>query len=287
MPNVVVNEVELAYVERGDGEPVVFVHGGSGDLRSWHDQVEYFATTRRAIALSCRGYHPNAALGPDERVGLDTFVADLAEFLRVLQLAPVHLVGHSSPGGFGALLLARRHPELLRSLVLVEPPAFPLLGVNIPPTPPQIVRLMLRRPRVAAAFVKFGARGIRPALAAFERGDDEAALRSFMRANLGDEAFGKMPRARFDQAVANVGPLKAQIRAGFPPFAADDARSIRVPTLLVSGGESNLVIREVTSRLQRLVPNAERLDIPRASHNMFETNPEAFNGGVLRFLDQH
>ena len=53
---------------------------------------------------------------------------------------------------------AYRYPELLRSLVLLEPPAFPLLGVNIPPTPSQVLRLLARNPRAGLGFIKFGAR---------------------------------------------------------------------------------------------------------------------------------
>ncbi len=130
-----INGTELAYIEHGQGQPVVFVHGGVGDYRGWELQVPAFAASFRTIAVSCRGAWPNRKLELDEEITLDTFVEDLAAFVKELDLAPVHLVGHSSPGGFGGLLLAYRYPELLRSLVLLEPPAFPLLGVNIPPTP--------------------------------------------------------------------------------------------------------------------------------------------------------
>ncbi len=115
MSTATVNGVELAYVEQGQGEPVLFVHGGSGDYRAWDQQMDAFGADYRAIALSCRGSWPNAKLIPDESITLDTFVADLAQFIRALDAGPVHLVGHSSPGGFGSLLLAARHPELLRT----------------------------------------------------------------------------------------------------------------------------------------------------------------------------
>jgi pimeloyl-ACP methyl ester carboxylesterase len=108
-----------------------------------------------------------------------------------------------------------------------------------------------------------------------------------MKANLGSEAFASMSRSRFQQAVQNIQPLKAQIRAGFPPFREQDAKDIRVPTLLVSGENSNAVLRGVTARLQELLPNVERLNIKGASHNMFESHPQAFNRGVLEFLKHH
>lgn len=282
-----INGAHLAYVEQGRGQPVVFVHGGVGDYRGWDLQVPAFAARFRTIALSCRGAWPNRKLEPDEEITLDMFVEDLAAFIKVLDLAPVHLVGHSSPGGFGGLLLASRYPQLLRSLVLLEPPAFPLLGVNIPPTPLQVLRLLARNPRAGIGFVKFGARGIGPAMKAFSRGDDEGGLRIFMAAVAGKERVAAIPEETFQAFVDNTGPFKAQLRAGFPQFCEDDARSIRVPTLLVSGAETPAPLTAVTDRLEELLPDVSRLNIAGASHNMFNSHPAEFNAGVMAFIGQH
>ena len=282
-----INGNELAYIEHGRGQPVVFVHGGMGDYREWDLQMPAFAASFRTIALSCRGAWPNRKLEADAEIALGTFVEDLASFIKALDLAPVHLVGHSSPGGFGGLLLAYRHPELLSSLVLLEPPAFPLLGVNIPPTRRQLLRLLARNPRVGVGFIKFGARGIGPAMKAFNRGDDHRALRVFMTAVAGKERVAAIPEERFQAFVGNVGPFKAQLRAGFPEFDEHDARSIRVPTLLVSGAETPAPLTAVTERLEELLPNVRRLTIAGASHNMFNSHPAEFNRGVIEFLGQH
>jgi pimeloyl-ACP methyl ester carboxylesterase len=266
---------------------VLFVHGGIGDYRAWDQQMNAFAAGYRAIALSCRGYWPNPKLPPDEPVTLDTFVDDLAQFIHALDAGPVHLVGHSSPGGFGSLRLASQHPELIRTLVLAEPPAFPLLGVSIPPRPAQVIKLLIRHPRAGIGFIKFGAKGVRPAIKAFERGDDAGAVRIFMAANTSDAAVEGIPEAMFQRFTENAGPLKAQIKAGFPPFAAADARAIQVPTLLVSGAQSPAHITAVTNRLAKLVPDADRLTIAGATHNMFNSHPAEFNAGVLRFIGSH
>lgn len=287
MSTVTVNGVDLAYVERGQGEPVLFVHGGAGDYRAWDQQLNAFGVCYRAIALSCRGYWPNPKLRPDEPIILDTFADDLAQFIRALDAGPVHLVGHSSPGGFGSLRLAAQHPDLLRTLVLLEPPAFPLLGVSLPPRPAQVIKLLARRPRAGIGFLKFGVKGIIPAIKAFERGDDAAALRAFMAANTSRAAVDGMPDATFQRFVDNAGPLKAQLKAGFPPFTAADARDIRVPTLLVSGAQSPAHIQAVTQRLAKLMPEADQLAIAGATHIMFHSHPAEFNAGVLRFIGSH
>jgi non-heme chloroperoxidase len=282
-----INGTELAYIEHGQGQPVVFVHGGVGDYRAWDLQMPAFAATFRTIALSCRGAWPNRRLEPDEEITLDTFVDDLVSFIKELNLGRVHLVGHSSPGGFGGLLLAHRYPDLLRSLVLLEPPAFPLLGVNIPPTRSQVLRLLARNPRVGIGFIKFGARGVGPAMKAFNRGDDEGGLRVFMAAVAGKKRVAAIPEAMFQSFVGNVGPFKAQLRAGFPHFGVDDAKSIRIPTLLVSGTETAAPLTAVTDRLEEILPDVARLNIAGASHNMFNSHPTEFNAGVIEFIGQH
>jgi pimeloyl-ACP methyl ester carboxylesterase len=287
MPRATVRGVDLAYLEQGQGETVLFVHGGSGDFRVWEQQLDVFSGQYRVIALSCRGSWPNAKLRADDALTLDTFVADLAEFVRTLDASPVHLIGHSSPGGFAGLCLARRHPELLRTLIALEPPAFPVLGVNIPPRPTQVIRLFLRNPRAAAALVRFGTKGVAPTLKAFAQGDDEQAVRVFMTANVGVDAMTAMPPEQFQRFVENAGPLKAQLRAGFPTFGPDDARDIRVPTLLVSGTDSPPHLHAVIDKLHKLIPEVERLNVAGASHAMFATHPADFNSGVLRYLRAH
>jgi pimeloyl-ACP methyl ester carboxylesterase len=60
-----------------------------------------------------------------------------------------------------------------------------------------------------------------------------------------------------------------------------------VPTLLVSGAESPAHIKAVTDRLAKLVPDADRLTIAGATHNMFNSHPAQFNTGVRRFIRSH
>ena len=286
MSTATVNGIDLAYIEQGQGEPVLFVHGGAGDYRAWDQQMNAFGAGYRAIALSCRGYWPNPKLRPDKPVTLDTFADDLAQFVQALDAGPVHLVGHSSPGGFGSLRLASQHPELLRTLVLLEPrlpaarrqhtaPACPG-DQAADPAPSRRHRLhQVRR------------QGNRPgdqSVRARRRCGSDAGLHGRQHQRRGG---GRHPRGDVPAVRRQCRPLKAQIKAGFPPFAACDARAIRVPTLLVSGAESPAHIQAVTDRLAKLVPDADRLTIAGATHNMFNSHPAEFNAGVLRFIRSH
>src|SRR4051812_39742070 len=112
-----VRGVELHYVERGSGVPVVFVHGSVDDYRAFAPQLEPLSRHYRVISYSRRYNFPNApGVSPGNHSAL-VEAADLAALLRALGAVPAHVVGHSY-GAYTALILAMKHPELVRSLVL-------------------------------------------------------------------------------------------------------------------------------------------------------------------------
>ena len=76
-----VNDTQLAYVDKGEGEPVVFVHGGVNDFRAWRHQLDVFGKEMRAVALSCRHYHPNEPPPDSTALSLEVLADDLAAFL--------------------------------------------------------------------------------------------------------------------------------------------------------------------------------------------------------------
>jgi pimeloyl-ACP methyl ester carboxylesterase len=129
-------------------------------------------------------------------------VDDLASFLGAIDAASAHLVG-SSWGGFICLLTAIRHPELVSTLVLEEPPVLSLF-VSTPPKPRELLPLLLRRPLLALAIVRFGARTIAPAQRAFRRGHDEEAIRRFGLGVLGREGYAASARRACARNITRV-----------------------------------------------------------------------------------
>src|SRR4029077_13894954 len=101
-------------------------------------------------------------------------VDDLADVIRALDAAPAHVVG-ISPGGTICLLLAVRHPELVRTLILEDPSAFPVL-FNIPPKPGEILPLLFRQPGTLWMAMRTMASFGRMAVA-LKRGTDEESIR--------------------------------------------------------------------------------------------------------------
>ena len=110
MSNLIVNGVTLKYVEKGNGQPIVFVHGSASDYRTWKDQLDEFSADYKVIAYSRRYHWPNEPIPDDGDYSMLEHVDDLQALIRSLGIAPVHLVGHSY-GAFVSLLLAVREPD--------------------------------------------------------------------------------------------------------------------------------------------------------------------------------
>jgi pimeloyl-ACP methyl ester carboxylesterase len=283
MAKLAVRGTILEYVEQGDGEPVVLVHGSASDYRTWHAQLGDFAEVYRTLAYSRRYHWPNERILEGADYPMDEHVDDLHDFLRALDQAPFDLVGHSY-GAIVCLLLAVREPSLVRSLVLAEPPLITLFVSNSP-KPSEMARLLVSRPRTALSIIGFGAKGAGPAKAAARRGDMDEAMRIFGTAVLGDEFYRRLSPSRLEQVRANA--IKAEfLGSGFARLDGEKLRGMHVPTLLVNAQHSPSLFHRLVDRLEKLLPYTERVEIPGASHIMHEDNAPAFNQAVLSFLGE-
>ncbi|GGZ14806.1 alpha/beta hydrolase [Streptomyces inusitatus] len=280
-----VNGVSLAYEETGEGTPVVFVHGDLSDLRTWEAQLPAVGASYRAIAYSRRYARPNPDIPPGVANPMGPHVDDLLAFLERTGAAPAHLVGNSW-GAFICLLAAIRRPEAVRSLVLEEPPVVPLYLSDRPRAAE--LRLLLRRPGALRALLGFQLGTVLPAGRAFRAGEDERAMRIFLRGVLDEHAYAHLVPERLPQMRENLSALKAGLfDAGTPPLDPGEVRALHVPTLLVTGIHSAPLFHRLVDRLEELLPDSERIEILHASHLMHEENAPALNGAVLDFIGGH
>ena len=279
-----INGIQLEVVEKGSGETVLFVHGSNSDFRTWHAQQEEFSKDFHTINYSRRYHYPNEGISEGVDYSMAEHLDDLQLLIQSVANQPIHLIGHSY-GAFLALLLAMRQPELIHSLVLAEPPIVTLF-ISIPPQPQQILKLLITRPRTALALIRFATTGLNPATAAAEREDMDAALRYFGGAVLGTETFNNLSVERLAQARTNL--FKTEITgSGFLPVDAETVQHVQVPTLLVNGADSPALFHRLIDHLHELLPHAERIIIPDASHISHEDNPIAYNQAVLSFIPKH
>ena len=267
---VVVGDSELAYLDTGQGPPVVMVHGTISDYRWWQAQLDEFSPRHRVIAYSLRHHHPNVSTGDRSDYLPRTHAADLAGLIQALNLARAHLIGHSY-GGFISLLVARDRPELVRSLVLVEPGRLAglITGADAEEAKPILKSIGESQKQV---------------LERLDQGDADEALRLFINMVRGPGTWEAMPNAARTARRDNVHTLKPTLANPAERFTCDDARKIATPTLLVGGDVSPQIFPLMLNGLQPCLARAERITITKASHGVYQDNPADFNREVLGFL---
>ncbi|NNE89519.1 MAG: alpha/beta hydrolase [Silicimonas sp.] len=281
--SIEVNGTTCAVVLQGSGEPVVLVHGGVSDLRSWAAQIPSLSKSFHVVCYSRRYHVPNKPIPSDKPDTFQTHVDDLAALIDVLGLKPTYLVGHSW-GALIALFLASQRPELFRRLVLIEAPSVSV-HIEIPPKPLQLLKLLVSNPKLALSIVKLGAGTFAPAEKAFRKGDDKAAISYFGRGVLGAQAFEALSEERYQQVWDNRGPDKAQaLHHGFPDLRDTPLSCVTMPVLLLSGNSSPVVFRRLNDALADILPNATHRVVPDASHIVHEDAPDEVNAEIIRFL---
>jgi non-heme chloroperoxidase len=267
---VMVGDVELHYIEQGQGEPLILLHGGQGDYRSWPRQMEALASRYRVISYSRRYHYPNANPLTSTTHSALIDAADLAGFIAALKLGPVHLVG-TSYGAFTALAFAIDHPKLVRTMALAEPP---------------VLQWAMATARGAELYREFMTTTHEPAGKLFATGDEEGAMRIFINRFDGPGTFDSLPAERRKTVMQNAGFFKAITASSdpFPDLSRDKVSRLAMPVLLIRGANTKELDILVSEELLRTIPNAERAIIPQAGHGSPRQNPSAFNAAVLEFL---
>ena len=275
LKTVFINGDSISYMDIGKGEPVVFVHGTVGDYRVWGAQMDTFATSHRVIAYSRRYAYPNKQIINDSAdYSVTPHAKDLAQFIKTLDLGPVHLVGHSY-GAFTSLLAAMEHPELLRSLTLGEPPVMPLLQ------------------NVSGGDTlgnNFFAKAIIPAAEAFKNNNNEKGVEIFIGGVLGDSLyFSKAPQLEKDIMMDNTLELRGIVLTEnlFPSVSCDDIKKLKIPVLLITGDRSPQIFTSIINELDSCLNNNELAILSNSSHGLEYENPLEFNKIVLDFINKH
>ena len=116
------DHISLHFIQRGEGEPLLLLHGNGEDSSVFSAQMDYFSPKYRVMALDTRG-HGKSPRGTAP-FSIETFAEDLLDFLDQQGLEKVHLLGFSD-GGNIALTFALRHQERLLSLILNGADLFP------------------------------------------------------------------------------------------------------------------------------------------------------------------
>lgn len=270
-----INETSLHYIECGDGEPVVLVHGSLGDYRSWIGQMQPLSQNYKVISYSRHYHYPNPWPKDASDFTANIHAVDLAAFIQSLDLGKVHLVGHSY-GGFTSLLAARDYPELVRSVTLGEPPAMSLL---------------VSSPHGESVFQNFMQNAIVPSHTAFQNGEIEEGVRLFINGVLGEGTYGNIPPVGHITMLENARELMGEMNGintegvdFFPVFTCNEAEQMTMPALLVEGERSPEMFGLIHDQLEQCFTDVDRTFIPAASHDLKIQEAPVFSEKVLSFL---
>lgn len=263
-----VNGFALQYVEQGQGETVVLVHGAVSDLRTWDRQRAALAAKYRAIAYTQR-YFGTAPWGQNwPPFGATTHAEDLAAFVRALNVGPVHLVAWSYSGQV-VLDVALRRPELVRSAFVFEA------------GDPTYVTDASELKQLSDDGAAFGA-GVQ----AVQAGNNAEAVRQLID-TVGERKgyFDAQPAAlrAIQLDSARTMPLLFSNKPT-PQITCGQLAQIKPRVAIVRGGDSRPTFAVTADRAARCMPSATRIVIPKANHMWPGDEPKAFADAVDTFI---
>jgi pimeloyl-ACP methyl ester carboxylesterase len=266
---VPVEDVEIEFTTRGQGEAIFLVHAGV--FSDWFRFVgaQTHLDGFRVIRLRRVGY---GQYQPTRHLTLSDHARHAAALADRLAIDRMHWVGHSSSCQIG-LALARERPELVRSLTLMEPAAAG--GFDVP----------------ASAALGPAFAGV---LAAFQAGELSAAFDRFMRGVCGDGyreiLDGRFGTSGVEQAMRESAFFfRDEINAVLEStFGAAEAANIQQPVLCVEGGAqpAHLMVmsRQISERTAQLLPQTQVVVLPRVNHALPLQEPEAVAQVIASFV---
>jgi pimeloyl-ACP methyl ester carboxylesterase len=251
--------LDLAVVEfGGEGIPILLLHGLMGRATTWWPVAGWLSAHGRVLGTDARGHGRSDAQGPWTT---DRMTADAAEVLA--EVGPGVVVGHSM-GGLHGLVLAARHPELVRALVVED------MGVDF------------RGRSAAEAGSWFGAMPQPfPSLAAVRQafGWPRAEFGDYMTECVEERPDGYHLLARVEHTVGIAAEWAER-------HHWDAVAAVGCPTLLIEAGDSVAPGGQMAEMASRM-PAAAHVRVPGTGHLVHAGDPGAYRAAVEAFLSTH
>jgi pimeloyl-ACP methyl ester carboxylesterase len=248
MPSFYNGAVEIAYLDEGEGAPIVLVHGfaSTKDVNwvypTWVSELK--KNGRRVIALDNRGHGASAKLYDPREYEIATMAGDVTALMDHLNIERADIMGYSL-GSRMAAVLARSQPQRLRTAI------FGGIGIGL---------------------IEGG-------------GPGENVAAALEAASLEDvtDPVGRTFRAFADQTRSDRLALAACLRGSRRLMTRDEAAAISVPVLIAVGTSDE--IAGSAAALAKIIPDSQVLDIPNRDH-MRAVGDKVYKTGVLDFLSR-
>ena len=247
MPTFRHGAIEIAFLDEGEGEPIVLVHGfGSTKEVNWVNP-SWTRTLkdagRRVIALDDRGHGASTKLYDPADYDVRLMADDVHALLSHLNIERADVMGYSMGGRITAFM-ARKYPESVRSIILGGIGIKLVDGAGLPTS-------------------------IADALEALSINDVT-------------DPTGRMFRAFADQTKSDRRALAACIRGSRQVMSREDAAAIQMPVLVAVGTKDP--VAGAPGPLAALFPNGQALEIPDRDH-MLAVGDKVFKAAVIEFLN--
>lgn len=272
MATIDVNGTRLHYVDTGPGstgETIAFSHGLLWGVELFEPQIEALRARYRCIAWDHRGQGQSAADPDRECIGMELVWQDAVALLEALETGPVHFCGLSM-GGFVAMRMGARRPDLVRSLLLLETSSDPEPVENVP----QYRRLTKM---VRALGMTLSRPIIRKRVTPIMVG----------KAILADPAR-KAELARYTEIMSRRADIWRAVngvidRAGIHV----ELSRITAPTLVVVGEEDVATVPAKAEKIASGITGSRLVRIPRAGHSSTLEEPALVTAAIDAFLRDH
>lgn len=260
VPFVTVNGYRLHYLDEGQGPVLVLGHGLTMDHEMFADQIEALRDRYRIIAPDWRGHGQSES--QDRPYTMEDQADDLYQLLTQLGIRQAH-IGGMSMGGMIALRFALAHPEMTRSLILIDTDA----GPEDPARAPQYE---------AMATV-------------FRQGQGAALVDAVMQILFAQPFFREQPEraAHWREKLLRLDPTgiyHATCCVTRRTDIRDRVGAIQAPTLVICGEDDIATPPEKSRFLAEAIPGARLVMVPQAGHTTPLERPEAVTAAIRDFL---
>ena len=267
---VTVNGLKLHYLDWGTAgkTPMLLLHGLRGHSHSWDDVSAAMCQEFHVLALDQRG-RGDSDWAPEGDYSTDAFVADLAAFCDAINLDSFVLIGHSM-GARNSMVFTSKYPDKVQKLVIVD------IGPVIDPKGGERIAQEIKA--VPEEFDSF------EDLFQYMNKQNQFASEAVMRRRL-RYASKELPNGkigwRYDLAIREGW----RQGTGAPPADLTPAwRSIKCPTLVVRGTETDTLTPQAAQQMIEAIPNGQLAEVKKAGHMVMEDNPSGFIAAVSAFL---
>lgn len=258
-----VDDGELSYEIRGEGSPVVLMHGGALNGRTWDGQVATLEEQHTVVRYDARGHGqsstPTKAFARYE---------DLRQLLAGLGIPRATLVGLSL-GARTSIDFALAHPDLVDDLLLVAPG---ISGMTF--RDPFILEQLSKLTEAATAGDL--AKGVECVLRMWVDGPHRTPGEI-------DQGVRELCGELITDTVTRHGVAGQSLMTELG--AIDRIDELRARVLLLVGDQDSSDIHDVVDLVDREAPHARKLVLSGVGHNVNLERPQAFNDILLRFLD--